>query len=119
MTVHPLNATRDFIDICDTAVALRILARYGEPGLAYNIASGIEVSMSTVLEETLDIAGLSHAVRVEVEACRPIDIPRHFANMHRLRVFGSHPRHSLRQTLEGVLSYYCRALVRSDNVKPQ
>jgi len=119
MTVHPLNATRDFIDICDTAVALRILARYGEPGLAYNIASGIEVSMSAVLEETLDIAGLSHAVRVEVEACRPIDIPRHFANINRLRVFGFHPRRSLRQTLEGVLSYYCRALVRSDNVKHQ
>ena len=61
-----------FNAICDTAVALHILARYGEAGLAYNVASGIEVSMSTVLEETLDIAGLSHAVRVEVEACRPM-----------------------------------------------
>jgi nucleoside-diphosphate-sugar epimerase len=119
MTVQPLSTTRDFIDICDTAVALRILARYGEPGLAYNVASGIEVSMNTVLEETLNIAGLSHAVRVEVEACRPIDIPRHFANINRLKFFGFQPRRSLRQTLEDGLSYYCRALVESDKAKHQ
>ena len=42
-----LTATRDFIDARDAAAAIVALAARGSPGDAYNVASGVEVSMSS------------------------------------------------------------------------
>jgi nucleoside-diphosphate-sugar epimerase len=72
--VGDLSPTRDFLDVRDVAAALSLLARRGEPGVAYNVASGLEIAMSQVLDVALEIAGLSENTAIVTTYHRPADL---------------------------------------------
>jgi GDP-4-dehydro-6-deoxy-D-mannose reductase len=110
--VGDLSPTRDFIDVRDVAAALSSLARRGEPGEAYNVASGLETAMSQVLEASLDVSGLTGAVAIEHTYRRAADIPRAYADAARIRGLGFVPQFDVRRSMSDLIEYYC-ATVRS------
>jgi GDP-4-dehydro-6-deoxy-D-mannose reductase len=101
-----LDTTRDFIDVRDVASALVLVAQLGTPGSAYNIASGHEVAIRTILNSVLQAAGLEGRVRIRQSYRRASDIPRHFASIDRLRSLRFECRYPLQESIADVLAYY-------------
>jgi nucleoside-diphosphate-sugar epimerase len=112
LEVGDLSPTRDFLDVRDVAAALSLLARRGEPGLAYNVASGREIAMSQVLDMALDIAGLSTKIAIVNTYRRASDLPRAYAATARLAALGFVQHFELGQSLSDLFDYY-RTTVRS------
>ena len=106
LTVGQLEPTRDFIDVRDAARALILLAGHGRAGLAYNIASGSEVAIGEVLATLLRLTNLEGQVLINHGEIRRADIPRHFADISRLRELGFARRFTLAQSLHDLLDYY-------------
>jgi GDP-4-dehydro-6-deoxy-D-mannose reductase len=106
--VGDLGTTRDFVDVRDAAVALELLERKGAPGQSYNIASGNETRIGTILSILLGLSGLEGTVEVRQRTDRADDIPRHYGSTRKLREAGFSPTYSLEQSLQDVLNYYHR-----------
>jgi GDP-4-dehydro-6-deoxy-D-mannose reductase len=106
VSVGPLHTTRDFIDVRDTARALRLLATRGEPGTAYNVASGEETSGQRILDLMLNLSGLAGRVSLQRLPPRRVDVDRVYADINRLKGLGYEPRFRLDESLADVLSYY-------------
>lgn len=111
--VGDLSPTRDFIDVRDVATALSSLVRRGEPGGAYNVASGVETAMSHVLELALDITRLSGSVAIEHTYRRAADIPRAYSDAARIRDLGFTPEYDLRRSMSDLIDYYCATVQSS------
>ncbi len=111
--VGPLDRTRDFIDARDVARALVLLAERGEPGAAYNVASGVETPAEEVLRAALRAAGLEEAARIDRRPGRAGDPLRHVADVRRLRALGFTPRHSLGASLADLHAYYMGPVARA------
>jgi GDP-4-dehydro-6-deoxy-D-mannose reductase len=105
--VGDLTPTRDFIDVRDVAAALSLLAQHGKPGIAYNVATGLETAMERVLELAMDISGLSGTAAVENTYRRAADIPRAYADAARLTDLGFVPDYDLRRSMSDLIGYYC------------
>jgi GDP-4-dehydro-6-deoxy-D-mannose reductase len=105
--IGSLEATRDYIDVRDAAQAVMLLARKGAAGEAYNVSTGEETSVRSVLEAAIEGTGLANRVHIEIGRPRDRDIPRHFGSNERLRALGFAPRFSLQQSLTDSFSYYC------------
>ncbi len=103
-----LDHTRDFVDVRDAAGALWLLACHGEPGLAYNVASGRETRIREALDLLLDAAELTGRVEVRSVGRRAADVARHWGDIARLRALGFEPRISLRDSAADLLGYYER-----------
>lgn len=99
-----LDTTRDFIDVRDVAKALVHLQRHGANASVYNVASGVETSIRTVVEELLAI---SHSqARVVSQDGPPAGVARHFADIGKLG--GFQRDYTLPQSLADVFHYYLR-----------
>ena len=105
-----LDHTRDFLDVRDTAAALWRLAQGGEPGRAYNVASGCETEIGDALALLLDTAGLADRVQVRSVGRRSNDVSRHVGDVTRLRALGFEPRFALSESARDVLDYYATAI---------
>jgi len=106
INVGPLDTTRDFIDVRDVASALLLLARSGEHGGTYNVASGRETPIQLILSELLRISGLNGQVRIVPQSGQPPGVQRHFADVSRLQELGFVPMCSLSASLEDLFRYY-------------
>lgn len=106
MVVGNLASTRDFVDIRDVADAVALIAARGQAGEAYNVASGVETSVRDVLDASLRAAGIVDTVSFETLPPRPHDIPRHVADIGRLRRMGFTPSRDIRTSVGEVVSYY-------------
>lgn len=75
LAVGSLSARRDFTDVRDVVAAYRLLATSGQPGEAYNICSGVDVSIAELAE--LLLAHARRPLRLETDPAlvRPIDLP--------------------------------------------
>ena len=85
LEVGTVDTTRDFVDVSDVASALAILVRRGEPGRIYNVASGRETAVETILNAAVQLSGLQ---RLELPApFRPFrrHTPRRCRNFSPLR----------------------------------
>jgi 3-dehydroquinate synthase len=107
-----LEPTRDFIDVRDAAAALALLADHGEPGLAYNVASGRETSIREAVELLIDGAGLADRVEIRSLSRRSGDVARHCGDPARLAALGFAPAITLATSARDLLAYY-RAEVAS------
>jgi len=103
-----LDQTRDFVDVRDAAEALWLLACHGEPGLAYNVASGRETPIRQALDLLLDAAELTGRVDVRSVSRRAADVARHWGDIARLRALGFEPRVPLGDSARDLLGYYER-----------
>lgn len=97
--VREISSVRDFIDIDDAARALLLLAGRGEPGQAYNVCSGVGVSVAELVSEVLRVWGSSVAVDVQ-DALDPGTVS--LGDDGRLRGLGWSRGSSLAASLEGL-----------------
>lgn len=71
MRVGNLQQLRDFTDVRDVVRAYQLLIEKGRAGQAYTIASGQLVSIQTILDELVKIAGVHPVVKVDEARFRP------------------------------------------------
>lgn len=101
-----LHATRDFIDVRDVAVALALLARTQLEHRIYNLASGCETSMRTLVDTMLAVGDPTGRIKVAEGAQRPHDIPRHYADVARIAALGGATTTPLHDSLADLIRYY-------------
>lgn len=113
VTVGDLETTRDMIDVRDAARALHCLARNATAGHIYNVGSGTEVRIGQILDDILGLAGLKDSVEIRSICDRRPLVPRHFADVTRIRALGFETCITLRDSLSDVLDYYRRDVARA------
>lgn len=102
-----LSSCRDLTDVRDTVAAYLLLMERGRTGEAYNVGSGQTLSMQTVLERMLSLAGLEVEVRQRAELLRPVDQAVVRVNADKLRrEVGWRPSYPLDRTLADTLNYW-------------
>lgn len=100
-----LNVARDFSDVRDVAIAYRKLLVEGPRGLTINICSGQATSLQDVLGICRDITGHEIEVRINPAFVRANEIAIQTGDPSRLdQLWPDAARHSLKQTLEWMLS---------------
>jgi GDP-4-dehydro-6-deoxy-D-mannose reductase len=104
LSVGNLEPVRDFSHVDDVVSAYRTLLARGVAGETYNVCSGEGRSIRSVLDELIELAGVSVEVRVDPAKLRPVDVPRLVGNPARLRDLGWTPRRGVRRALEDVLA---------------
>jgi GDP-4-dehydro-6-deoxy-D-mannose reductase len=103
--VGNLDVVRDFSDVRDVVAAYVAALERGVTGEAYNVCSGIGVSVREVLETLVGLSGLDVEIAVAAQRVRGVDVPRVVGCADKLRsATGWAPRHELRETLSEVLA---------------
>jgi GDP-4-dehydro-6-deoxy-D-mannose reductase len=109
-----LGARRDLTDVRDTVRAYSLLADHGEPGVVYNVCSGVAVSMQDLLDALCARARVRVGVESDPALFRPHDAGLLVGDNHRvMRATGWHPSISFDQTVGDLLEYW-RARVSSE-----
>ncbi len=99
-----LSARRDFTDVRDVVRAYRLLMERGEPGTAYNVCSGRDVSMAEVVDQLMAISGADLRTEPDLELMRPVDVPVIRGDASRLEATtGWSPEVPLEESLRAVL----------------
>lgn len=75
MEVGNLDARRDFCDVRDLVRAYLLLADRGRPGEAYNICSGVDRTIKSVLDELVAMSEVPIQVEVDPAKFRKVDVP--------------------------------------------
>ncbi len=103
--VGNLEAKRDFTDVRDIVRAYHLIAERGLPGQAYNVASGLAVSIRQLLDALLSMSDENIEVRIDSKRLRPVDIPEIRGDASKLRRdTGWRPLYSFDETLRDVLA---------------
>lgn len=106
LRLGPIDSTRDFIDVRDTARLLVTLARGERAEGVYNLGSGVESPVSELLGVFLEVVGAD--VTIESHTGKNTGILRHYADITRLLEQGVKPEYSLRDSVDSVWTYYQR-----------
>ncbi|HYR18008.1 MAG TPA: GDP-mannose 4,6-dehydratase [Myxococcales bacterium] len=103
LKVGDLTVTRDFSHVDDVVRAYRLLALQGRPGEAYNVCSGEGRTIRSLLDELLEMAGVTAAVEVDQLRLRQAEIPSLVGDSAKLRKLGWQPSRTVRDALRDVL----------------
>ena len=76
LNVGNIDVTRDFTDVCDVLQAYGLLIAQGHNGEIYNVCSGVERSVRSLLERLLELAGVQADIVNDPARYRPADQPR-------------------------------------------
>ncbi|MGO8872776.1 MAG: GDP-mannose 4,6-dehydratase [Acidimicrobiales bacterium] len=107
MAVGNLSARRDFTDVRDVVRAYRLLIECGTPGEVYNVCSGRDVSIRSIADGLLGLAGTSLEFETDPLLVRPVEVPVLRGDPSRLTsATGWKPEIPLEQTLADVLAYW-------------
>jgi GDP-4-dehydro-6-deoxy-D-mannose reductase len=104
LTVGNLDSAREFLDVRDVVRAYRLLLEKGRPGQAYNIASGRQVSIRTLIETLSRLSGIRPAVEVDPARFRPADFSAPLDTNNLTADTGWKPELSLEDTLRDMLA---------------
>ncbi len=114
LNVGNLDAERDFTDIADLVRALTLLMERGEPGEAYNVASGISHPMRWYLDELIKQVRIPVEVRTDPTLLRTAEAQRLQVDISKLQAHtGWKPTVPLHQTLAAMMET-CRATVAKE-----
>ena len=102
LRVGNLDAQRDFTDVRDMARAYHLLLTKGRPGEAYNIATGRNISIRSVLEQLCERAGFHPRLEIDPDRYRPADNPPVLAVDKITADTGWSPAIPLEQTLSDI-----------------
>ena len=103
--VGNLESKRDFTDVRDIVRAYHMIVEKGQPGEAYNIASGVARSIRHLLDTLLGLTETKIEVRVDPARLRPVDVPEIRGDSSKLRRHtGWQPELTFEQTLHDVLA---------------
>lgn len=107
--VGNLDALRDFLHVADVVRAYRLLlgANLPDPVTVVNVASGVGVSIRSMLDELITLSGANVSVETDPARLRPSDLPECVGDFGKLnRLAGWTPTFSLTQTLRETLDYW-------------
>ena len=105
--VGNLDVVRDFTDVRDIVRAYRLLAERGHPGEIYNVGTGRDDSLATLLDTLRRLARTPVEVVVDPARVRPVDQPLLLADATKLRSHtGWQPAFTAEQTLADMLAYW-------------
>lgn len=82
--VGRLDVVRDYLDVRDTAAGFLALGTQGEPGRTYNLASGVPVSMSSLLDGLMVASKSAVTVVHDPTRMRPVDQPVFVADIRQI-----------------------------------
>lgn len=117
LEVGDLTAQRDFTDVRDIVRAYRLIIEQGQPGEAYNVASGQVRSAQDLLDILLSYSSIQIEIRVDEARLRPSRIPILQGDYTRLhQATGWQPLIPFEQTLRDVLDE-CRQRVQQQQEK--
>jgi GDP-4-dehydro-6-deoxy-D-mannose reductase len=103
--VGNLSPRRDITDVRDVVRAYRLLVEAGQPGEAYNVCSGTDVSIEELATRLLAMATRPLRLVHDPSLDRPVDIPVLRGDASKLRTAtGWTPRIALDTTLRDVLA---------------
>ena len=110
-----IDATRDFLDVRDVADAYKILLEKetGKKGISgnkfdvFNICSGAEVSMRSILNLMFEITGIEAEIEIDEAKLRPNEQKRIYGSGNKLKNYtGWRPKIPLKQSIEDILNYW-------------
>ena len=110
LRVGNLDKERDITDVRDAVRGMVMVAERGQPGEAYNIASGIRRQVRKNLETLLSLAQVPIDIQTEPARIRLVDEPVHLADVTRLKALGWKPEIPFEQTLSDILDSWRRAV---------
>ena len=103
--VGNLSPKRDFTDVRDVAEAYRKIGLEGRPGETYIVCSGKAVSIRSILDKIIEIAGVNVTVEQDPVRVRPVDINSVVGSYAKLKQeTGWQPQIDLAQSLSDVFS---------------
>ena len=104
LTTGDIDVTRDFTDVRDTVSAYRMLLDKGENGEVYNVCSGRERTIRSLIEGLMRIAGVEAEIRVNPSRLRPGEQRRAVGDPAKLQaLLGWKPAIELETTLADIL----------------
>jgi GDP-4-dehydro-6-deoxy-D-mannose reductase len=110
--VGNLDTSRDLTDVRDVVRAYSLLMERGEPGIPYNVASGIARPIRAVLDGLIARARIPITIEPDAERLRPHDNPILIGDATRLRdATGWKPAIDFERMLTDLFEYW-RAEVR-------
>ncbi len=99
-----IDVTRDFTDVRDAVRAYRMLLDGGQNGEIYNICSGQERSLRSIVEELLRIAGIQADLQTDTSRLRPNEQRRVAGDPDKIRsAVGWSPQIPITKTLADIL----------------
>lgn len=99
-----LSPVRDFLDVRDVVRAYIALMGRGEPGQAYNVASGSGISLAHLFDQLARIVGVAARPEPDPALQRPADLPYLVGDSARLTAAtGWRPEIPLTQTLQDLV----------------
>ena len=111
--VGNIEAQRDFTDVRDIVRAYRLITEQGQPGQAYNVASGKAYSIQYLLDTLLSYSDIEIEIRVDESRLRPVDVPVILGDYSQLyQDTGWEPTISFEGTLKDVLDD-CRQRIQN------
>lgn len=107
LDVGDIDVTRDFTDVRDVVEAYKLLLEKGGKGEIYNVCSGREISIRTIIEYLASIASVKVELRQDPERMRPSENRRIFGDNSKIKqTTGWEPKITLEQSLENILEYW-------------
>ncbi|MFS0555797.1 GDP-mannose 4,6-dehydratase [Brevibacillus sp. 179-C9.3 HS] len=106
--VGNLEAKRDFTDVRDIVKGYSLLMRRGKPGEAYNVCSGVPVSIMDILYWFIK-RSFNQSIQIVTDAnnLRKSDIPLHFGSAEKMRnQTGWTTEISLDSSLQDILDFW-------------
>jgi GDP-4-dehydro-6-deoxy-D-mannose reductase len=104
ISVGDLSAKRDFTDVRDIVRAYFLLMEHGQPGEAYNVASGKARSVQSLLDTLLSFTEIPIEVKTDVNRLRPNRVPILEGDITRIQqATGWQPTITFEQTLLDIL----------------
>lgn len=105
--VGSIDVTRDFTDVRDVVLAYMLLLESGQSGEIYNVCSGREQTIRSMLDGLFKISGIDCRIIEEAGRKRPKEQTRMFGSYAKLQQqVGWQPTISTKQSLEDVLNFW-------------
>lgn len=109
--VGDLSPTRDFSHVLDIVQGYLCLVRKGEPGEIYNICSGTEVSIETMLAKLIKISNSNLKIQTDQNRFRSAETSRVYGDNSKLRSLGWSQKYSLDETLQEIYFHLAKNFV--------
>lgn len=107
LTVGDIDVTRDFLSVRDVLRAYMLLLEHGQPGHIYNVCSGEERTLRSMIESMARISGVSLEIQVDQSRLRPNEQRRVVGDSSLLRAHtGWKPEDAMENILEDILDYW-------------
>lgn len=111
MHVGDIDTTRDFTDVRDIASAYHLLLGRGRNGEVYNVCSGREYAIRTLLMRMCFLAGVEVEFHSDVDRFRPSEQRRVMGSNNKLHNdTGWNATYEIDQTLKNIIDYWVQKL---------